>query len=254
MDMNPKIIGFRFALTTVILSILISCSKSTLSPPDNYDGEAVTENSYDETTKLPNVIKYLALGDSYTVGASVSPKENFPSQLSHALENKLEVNVELQIIATSGWRTDNLLNALNTNVTDPPYELVTLLIGVNNQYQGESFSKYELEFSELFNRALALAGGNTNHLIVISIPDWGYTPFGESFDRAHISNEINAYNTFAARIANQSDVEFIAITDITRRGLDEKELVASDNLHPSSLAYKMFVDRMAPVIISRLKN
>lgn len=146
------------------------------------------------------------------------------------------------------------MNALDNTATSPPYELVTLLIGVNNQYQGIPFSDYELEFTELFNRALTKAGGNINHLIIISIPDWGYTPFGESFDRTQISKEIDEYNSFAKRTADKFNVAFIDITDITRRGLEEIELVASDNLHPSALAYKLFVDRMAPIIIWQLKN
>lgn len=252
--MNGRKYTFHFALNAVLLIVAVGCSKRTISYQDNNEKEIVPEvSSNKDTIGLAN-IRYLALGDSYTVGASVAPTANFPSQLSGALEKELDVNIELQLIANSGWRTDNLLNALDNTATSPPYELVTLLIGVNNQYQGTSFFTYELEFTELFNRALALAGGDTARLIVISIPDWGYTPFSESFDRTRISNEINEYNSFAERQADKFNVAFIDITDITRRGLEETNLVASDNLHPSVLAYKLFVDRMVPIIISQLKN
>lgn len=252
--MNIRKYTFRLALSLILLTLVVGCSKRTISPQGIYDDEIVTEVSSNKDTKVSASISYLALGDSYTVGASVSSTASCPSQLSVALEKELDASVELQILATSGWRTDNLLNALENTATRPPYELVTLLIGVNNQYQGATFSTYELEFTELFNRALTLAGGNTERLIIISIPDWGYTPFGQGFDRSQISDEIDKYNAFAEQTANQFDVEFIDITDITRRGLVEKELVASDNLHPSALAYKMFVDRMVPIIVSQLKN
>jgi len=246
--------NLRSALTALLILAALGCSKRMISPQSIFEKETVTEVSSNEDTIDSASIRYLALGDSYTVGASVALSLNFPSQLSRSLEKEFDVNVELQLIATSGWRTDNLLNALKNAATSPPYELVTLLIGVNNQYQDIPFSTYELEFTELFNRALTLAGGNINHLIIISIPDWGYTPFGESFDRTQISKEIDEYNSFAKRTADKFNVTFIDITDITRRGLEETELVASDNLHPSALAYKLFVDRMTPIIFSQLKN
>jgi len=252
--MNIREYAFRFAITVVLLPLAVGCSKRTISPQDMYEEEIANEVSSNNDTIDSGSIRYLALGDSYTVGASVAPTANFPSQLSVALQKELDKNVELQIIATSGWRTDNLLNALDKTPASVSYGLVTLLIGVNNQYQGTPFSTYETEFTELFNRALVLAGGDTDRLVIVSIPDWGYTPFGESFDRAQISAEIDAYNSFAERTAVEFDVAFIDITDITRRGLQETELVASDNLHPSGHAYKLFVDRLAPIIVSQLKN
>lgn len=252
--MNKRKYLSRFAPIVLLLLVTVSCSKRTLSPQDSYEGEALTENSSNQDTIASESINYLALGDSYTVGASVPPEHNFPSQLSRVLEGELGVNVKLEIMATSGWRTDNLLSALDHASASAPYEVVTLLIGVNNQYQGIPFSTYEFEFTELFDRALALAEGDVDRLIIISIPDWGHTPFGESFDRTQISKEIDQYNSFAEQTAAKFNVTFIDITDITRRGLDQKELVASDNLHPSALAYKLFVERMAPIIISQLKN
>ena len=252
--MNIRKYVLHLSLTVAILSIGMACSKRTISPQGIYEDAFENEVSPNKDTIAFSTLPYLALGDSYTVGASVSPSAKFPSQLSAFLEKELDVNVNLELIATSGWRTDNLLSALENVNTDRTYGLVTLLIGVNNQYQGIPFSKYEIEFTELFERALALADGNRERLIIISIPDWGYTPFGEGFDREQISSEIDRYNDFAERKAAKFDVTFIYITDTTRRGLAEKELVASDNLHPSAMAYKLFIDRMAPTIISQLKN
>lgn len=214
-------------------------------------------NTNDTTTaNYPNFISfnYLALGDSYTIGTSVTYEESYPYQLAKKLKIALTTEVNLTTIATNGWRTDDLQRAVNLNTTLPTYDLVTLLIGVNNQFQGRPFSQYEKEFPELLNTALKLANNNTSHVVVISIPDYAYTPFGSSQNREIISKELDAYNAFAKEIATQQGVTFINITDITRRGLSEKDLVANDGLHPSGLAYKKFVERLTPIILSQLKD
>lgn len=249
----------RFKFTSVVGLVIFfmvmfttGCSKKTLSPKASYGG--VSTNNHEKEKIEANTLTYLALGDSYTIGASVPLADNFPSQLRNTLTKQLNKEVILEIIATSGWRTDNLLDAIENAETEPPYTIVTLLIGVNNQYQGVPLSNYKSEFVELLEKSLVLAGGNTQHLFVISIPDWAYTPFGQEFDTDKISKEINQYNAYAKNIADQHDIAFIDITDITRRGLQEKELVASDGLHPSKSAYTLFVERMAPIISYQLKN
>ena len=240
-----------YIIICLALVSFTSCSKRTIAPQESYEKEVPQSKNLES---IDGTVKYLALGDSYTIGTSVPLDSNFPSQLSTILKNQLNAEVETEIIATSGWRTDNLLDALDYTDTTPPYDLVTLLIGVNNQYQGERFSKYKKEFSELFERSLILANENTERLVIISIPDWGYTPFGQAWDMQKISKEIDEYNAYAQEVADKHGVKFINITDITRRGLEDEDLVASDKLHPSAKAYKLFVERMAPIIISQLKN
>ncbi|MEO9891628.1 SGNH/GDSL hydrolase family protein [Aurantibacter sp.] len=241
-----KRIGLVYVLLFSFLAI--GCSKKVLPSQVNNKIEPINTGAQIKT------INYLALGDSYTIGTSVALESNYPTQLASELSNNLNVSVNHKIIATAGWRTDELLNVLETNTLDSSYDLVTLLIGVNNQYQGLAFTKYEKEFTELFERSLKLANNNKDRLVIISIPDWGFTPFGQGFDRDKISKEIDQYNSFAEQIADKNGVSFIDITDITRRGLEEKELVASDDLHPSKVAYKKFVDRLLPIIVSQLKN
>lgn len=199
-------------------------------------------------------ISYLALGDSYTIGESVSNNKSFPKQLEKRLENDLKIKIQTKIVAQTGWRTDNLLNAIATTDLDTSYDFVTLLIGVNNQFQGVNFTKYEEEFAELLAIAIEFADNNPSRVVVVSIPDWSFTPFGKNREGENISSEIDAYNTFARSKAEQSEVKFIEITDITREGLEKPELVAGDGLHPSAEAYKLFVDRIAPKISSGLKD
>lgn len=200
-------------------------------------------------------LSYLALGDSYTVGESVATSSSFPTQLEKSLEDDLNTTIQTKIVAKTGWRTDNLLGAIDTaDLNNETFDFITLLIGVNNQYQGLPFSKYEEEFPQLLAVSLKLADNDSNRVVVVSIPDWGFTPFGQNRDRQKISTEIDAYNAFAKSNAEASGIRFIEITDITREGLDRPELVADDGLHPSGEAYKLFVDRIAPIISDGLKD
>lgn len=199
-------------------------------------------------------ISYLALGDSYTIGESVPNNKSFPKQLEKRLEDDLNIKVQTKIIAQTGWRTDNLLDAIATADLESSYDFVTLLIGVNNQFQGVNFVKYEEEFPELLATAIKFAGNNPSRVVIVSIPDWSFTPFGKNRDGENIASEIDTYNAFAKLKAEASEVQFIEITDITREGLAKPELVAGDGLHPSAVAYKLFVDRIAPKISSGLKD
>lgn len=199
--------------------------------------------SQNPTTKT---YRYMALGDSYTIGESVCETCNFPQQLKRKLETTVaNTAINLEIIATTGWTTTNLKTAITTATPASNYDLVTLLIGVNNQYQHKPFSLYEQEFPELLNTAIALAKGNKTHVIVVSIPDYAYTPFGHV--SASISAEIEQYNTFAKNYTEGQGVAFVNITDITQQGLENPDLVATDGLHPSALAYSKFVERILPV-------
>ena len=197
---------------------------------------------------LPKQFNYLALGDSYTIGQSVCETCRFPEQLRKKLGDLNPKNTyTLKIIATTGWTTTNLITAINTEKPPVNYDLVTLLIGVNNQYQNRPFSVYENEFPELINKAISLAKGDKSKLIVVSIPDYAFTPVGkQSSNPSKISAEIDNYNAFAQKYCLQQQIEFVSITDITRQGLVNPLLVATDGLHPSELAYSNFVERILP--------
>lgn len=187
--------------------------------------------------------KYLALGDSFTIGESVCINCSYPRQLTDSLNQELEVKTSLKIIAKTGWTTSDLLSAIASENTSKDYELVTLLIGVNNQYQGQSISVYQEEFPKLLDLAIDFAQGKPENVIVLSIPDYAFTPFGQNSGKALlISAEINGYNTYAKKIALQKGVHFENITPITQQGLKDPTLVASDGLHPSEVAYKRFVE------------
>lgn len=211
---------------------------------------------------FPTNYKILSLGDSYTIGQSVCDECNFPVQLKDSLQIELSIDtVNVEIIAVTGWTTTALINSIDPVIeNDSPdnifqnNDIVTLLIGVNNQYQNRPFELYENEFPELVNKAISLTKSQSSYnLIVISIPDYAYTPFGQSGPNPSLtSEEIDLYNNFAENYCIENQISFINITDITRLGLVNPGLVASDNLHPSELAYKKFVERIFPVALEKL--
>ena len=189
--------------------------------------------------------KYLALGDSYTYGQGVCETCSFPVQLLDTLFKYYDEDISLLSIAQTGWTTTNLINQISTINPLNDYDLVTLLIGVNNQYQSIPFSVYQEEFPYLLETAILLAKNNHNRVIVISIPDYSYTPFGQNYSNSNsISDEIAQYNDFASSICEQENVYFEDITDLTVLGLVQPELVASDGLHLSALTYRKIVDRI----------
>lgn len=238
-------------IVIVILSIfLLSCSSEDTAPKNPVTPVLPVTPPVTQvpTTPIASSIKYLALGDSYTIGQSVCETCRFPEQLKTILKVTYpQTDFSLNIIARTGWTTSNLITAINNENPDSNYDLVTLLIGVNNQYQHLDFSVYQKEFPQLLDKAITLAKGNKKNVIVLSIPDYAYTPFASNAGEANrmkISTEIDQYNTFAENTCITNGVSFISITDITRQGLSNRNLVASDGLHPSETAYKMFIDRI----------
>lgn len=195
-------------------------------------------------------LKYLALGDSYTIGQSVCETCRFPIQLQDSIK-KHDASIGIfstQIIATTGWTTSNLKAAIATQNPTNDFDIVTLLIGVNNQYQNKPFSLFEQEFPELIDTAIQKAKGKKENLIVVSIPDYAYTPFGQG--SMAISQGIYQYNAYIENYCIQNNIKFVNITDITRQGLAQPNLVATDGLHPSTLAYSKFVERILPKALS----
>lgn len=225
------------------LSLMLSCSSSQ---------DAINSPSNDDI----KIYQILALGDSYTIGESVCETCRFPEQLKDSLKNRFVLNhaVSLDVIARTGWTTTNLLDAIANQNPSSNYDIVTLLIGVNNQFQHKPFSLYEEEFPLLITKAITFAKGDKSNVIVVSIPDYAYTPFGQSSSSSEqISTELDQYNAFAQNYCETNDITFINITDITREGLNNPALVASDGLHPSELAYSKFVERLAPIALQKLQ-
>lgn len=246
---------FKQIIIVILSGFLLSCSSDEPSSPIKTIPPIV--NPPTTNPPISSSVNYLALGDSYTIGQSVCETCRFPEQLKASLNAMYSSTISLKIIATTGWTTSNLLSAIESQKPESNYDLVTLLIGVNNQYQHKSFSVYEKEFPELVSKAIMLAKGDRKNVVVISIPDYAYTPYGQSLfgqQSTTISAEIDQYNSFAENYCNNNQVAFVSITDITRMGLSNPNLVASDGLHPSQTAYKMFVDRMMPKIKTALQN
>ena len=195
-----------------------------------------------------NTSKFLALGDSYTIGQSVEVNERWPVQFLKELKATTNVIDTLQIIAKTGWRVDQLKEAMNSSDLEPPYGIVSLLIGVNNQYQGQNANDFRPEFIEILEKSLKLVENRTERLFVISIPDWGASPYGFGFDRAKVSKEINEFNSVVKEESEKRGLRYFDITTISRRALIDRTLIASDGLHPSGKMYKLWVDKMIPII------
>jgi lysophospholipase L1-like esterase len=178
--------------------------------------------------------RFLALGDSYTIGEGVAPAERWPVQLAQALGIAAP-----KIVAQTGWTTDELAAAMAQQAFHPPYALVTLLIGVNNQYRGRDLVNYRDEFRRLLERAIALAGNKPEHVIVVSIPDWGATRFGRESgrDTMQTAREIDLYNAANAEISQSAHAHYVDVTVISRTGAD---LVVDDGLHPNGVAYRQW--------------
>jgi lysophospholipase L1-like esterase len=190
--------------------------------------------------------RVLALGDSYTIGESVAVADRWPNQLARALRVKGIGVVDPEIIAKTGWTTDELSSAIDAAKPRGPYALVTLLIGVNNQYRGRDAEQYRREFAMLLQRAIAFAGGDAKRVVVVSIPDWGVTPFAASRDRAKMAAEIDLFNAIAAEGAQRAGARYADVTPVSRRAATDATLVAPDGLHPSAAMYAQWVTVISP--------
>jgi lysophospholipase L1-like esterase len=188
-------------------------------------------------------VRFLALGDSYTIGESVPKASRWPFQLIDSLHSRGIDGLEPSIIATTGWRTDDLKRAISKAKLKPEYSLVSLLIGVNNFYQSKTVEAFAPEFEDLLLTAIRLAKGNKSSVFVVSIPDYGYTPFGKE-NQEKITKGIDSFNEASKKITEKLGVKYINITDISRRGLKEPDLVATDGLHPSEKMYAEWVSRI----------
>lgn len=198
--------------------------------------------------------RFLALGDSYTIGESVEIGDRWPVQLAEALRGQGKTIEEPEIIARTGWTTDELDAAITSADPHGTYALVTLLIGVNNQYRGRGLEEYQTHFRGLLNRAVHFAGGVPSRVVVVSIPDWGATPFAAGRDAGKIAREIDAFNNIARGEVTNIGAHFVDITPTSRRASSEPALVAHDKLHPSAAMYRAWVPLILPAALEALKK
>ncbi len=226
----------QLGIYLLMLTSFSACSDDDMTPPITGPGPIV------DTTEVQGALSYLALGDSYTIGTGVQESERFPVQLRNRLIADGYDMIPPEIIATNGWTTGNLLNALESFEPDSVFDLVSLLIGVNNQFQGRTLVEYTDHFDELIRQAITYAGNDTSHVFVISIPDYGATPFAANMNPAEIAAEIDAFNAVNDSISNVYGVSHYYITDISRQAENDLSLVAGDNLHPSGAQYSLWID------------
>lgn len=194
------------------------------------------------------MMKYLALGDSYTIGEGLPPEESFPWQLVRLLRQRDALMAAPEVLATTGWTSGELQQAIDQASFAPPYDLVTLCIGVNNQYRGLSPDTYAQEFAELLDQAIVFAGRRPEHVFVLSIPDWGVTPFAADRDSDQISAELRAFNRHNARLAYARQASYLNITEISKLARRDDSLLAADHLHYSAKMYKKWVEQLLPKV------
>ena len=194
-------------------------------------------------------LSYLALGDSYTIGEGVDEAVRWPMQLAQGLRDAGVAITDPRIIATTGWTTDELSTAMDAAEPLGEWDFVSLLIGVNNQYRSRDVDDYVGEFTRLLQRAVALAGNRADHVLVLSIPDWGVTPFAfaDGRDRQAIADDLDAYNAAARELCEAHGIAFVDITGISRDGGAGVAMLADDGLHPSAAQYARWVDAALPV-------
>jgi len=199
-------------------------------------------------------VRFLALGDSYTIGEAVPEAERWPVVLAELLRARgLPVDPP-EIIATTGWTTDELAAGIDAAVPRGPYDLVSLLIGVNNQYRGRPLEEYQEEFEALLGRAVGFAGGRPERVLVLSIPDWGVTPFAEGRDRDAIAREIDAFNAANQEAASRAGVGYVDVTPQTRATGRNPLMLAADGLHPSGLTYAAWAELVLPAALRALQS
>jgi lysophospholipase L1-like esterase len=197
-------------------------------------------------------MRFLALGDSYTIGEGVGPEARWPAQLAARLRERGVAVEKPEIVARTGWTTGELWAAMDAAGPRGPYDLVSLLIGVNDQYRGREVEEYRREFARLLERAIGLAGGEARRVVVLSVPDWAVTPFAVGRDTNQIAAEIDAFNAANAEETRKHGARYVDVTGTSRRALTEPRLLAGDGLHPSGSMYAEWVKDVLKAIADLL--
>lgn len=198
-------------------------------------------------------MRFLALGDSYTIGEGVSEADRWPTLLQDLLRAR-GIHVESLLIARTAWTSDELADAIVVANPQGTFDLVTLMIGVNDQYRGRSLEQFASTFDPLFRAAISFAGGEPARVVLISIPDWGFTPFAAGRDRNQISREIDVYNAWLHGCASAVGARWVDVTPLSRAMLDDPALVASDGLHPGPEIHRRWVQVIAPEAMHALSG
>ncbi|HXF85662.1 MAG TPA: SGNH/GDSL hydrolase family protein [Anaerolineales bacterium] len=226
----------------LIAAFVLSACSSPAMPP-----------STSETSAMP-LIRYLALGDSYTIGESVAEPDRWSNQLADLLAAKLERRVEVTLIARTGWTVDELWQGIQTSNIEPPYDLVSLLIGVNDQYRGYPVEGYREDFRFMLGKAIEFAGGDPKRVVVLSIPDWGVMPFAAGRNRERIAQEIDAFNAVNREETEKAGARYVDITSISRDAIADPSLIAEDGLHPSGKMYALWAEKVLRVALKILSE
>jgi len=229
----------RRIIAGFILILLISCGGPVTTPaPSN------------------QAIRYLALGDSYTIGESVPENERWSNQLAELLRASPQLDgrdVEVTIIARTGWTTAELWQGIEMRAIQPPYDMVSLLIGVNNQYRGYDINEYREQFRFLLEKAIEYAGDKPANVFVLSIPDWGVTPFAAGRDAAKIAQEIDSFNAVNREEAEKLGIAYVDVTPVSRQAANDPSLIAGDGLHPSGRMYAEWAKLTLPIALGILE-
>ena len=238
----------RFLTVTTLFILLFACNKKqNIVAPRPYIPPPIIPPAVTTAAKT-----YLALGDSYTIGQSVPEADRFPNQTSAWLKlNGINITVT-DIIATTGWTTINLQNAIS-NQNPVNHDVVSLLIGVNDQYQTHDTTGYRQRFTSLLEKSIQLANGKKENVFVLSIPDYSVTPFASGSDTARIRLEIDWFNAINRSVTASYNCAYVDITPSTREGRYDRSLIANDGLHPSGLEYKKWTERLGPLMLPVLK-
>ncbi len=231
-------------VTYFLLSLALGCLACVSdSEPDGY-----------VPSKAPDGLPFLSLGDSYTIGESVEESVRWSVQLADLLRKEGIQVASPDIIARTGWTTAELTDAIKASKNEKKYDLVSLLIGVNNQYRGQSVERFRTEFKDLLQTSLTYAKGRKDRVFVLSIPDWGVSPFGATRDRSQISREIDQFNAVAEEESQKAGILYIDITPISRSGLGQADMFASDGLHFSGKMYGLWAKEALPEVKALLSK
>ena len=241
----------RKAILFLTIIIILSCSNENhLNDKDQNEfisnnQEAlidISDNTNQSLTESNN-LSFLALGDSYTIGESVSQDQRWSNQMVDIALNQDVFFDQPNIIAKTGWRTEQLIDTLNKINFNKKFDYVSLMIGVNNQYSLKPIDIFRSDLIKLLDMSIGYSIKRDN-VVLISIPDWGVTPFAEGYDRNIIKEDIDQFNSVIKDIANTNNILYVDVTEISRRAMIEKDLIANDSLHPSGKMYKEWAEKI----------